>query len=55
MKFQAELTDIFGGEANYSWVRRAEFSLPDNASDLAVVLRAKAELGLPGLAVAGLT
>jgi hypothetical protein len=49
MKFQAELTDIFGGEANYSWVRRAEFSLPDNASDLAVVLRAKAELGLAGV------
>lgn len=49
MKFQAELTDTMGGEANYSWVRRAEFSLPDNASDLAVVRRAKAELGITGL------
>jgi hypothetical protein len=49
MKFQAEFTDTYGGEANYSWVRRAEFDAPDSASDLAIVRRAKAELGLSGV------
>jgi hypothetical protein len=48
MRFQAEYTDTMGGEANYSWVRRAKFSLPDDASDLQIVRRAKAELGLTG-------
>jgi hypothetical protein len=49
MKFQVELTDTFAGQANYSWVRRAEFSLPDSATDRAIVSRAKAELGLTGV------
>lgn len=48
MKWHAEYTDTFGGEANYSWAVRREFELPDDASDLAVVRRAKAELGLTG-------
>lgn len=48
MIYQAEYTDLFCGEANYSWCHRAEFTLPDNASDLAIVRRAKAELGLSG-------
>jgi hypothetical protein len=48
MKFQAELTDTFGGEANYSWVRRRTFDAPSDISDLALVRRAKAELGLTG-------
>ena len=46
MKYTAELTDLFCGEANYAWARRAEFTLPDSASDLAIVRKAKAELGL---------
>ena len=49
MKYTAELTDLFCGEANYSWVHRAEFTLPDSASDLAIVRRAKTELGLSGV------
>ena len=48
MKFTAELTDLFCGEANYAWARRAEFTLPDSASNLAIVRKAKAELGLSG-------
>lgn len=48
MKYTAELTDLFYGEANYGWVYRARFTLPDSASDLAIVRRAKAELGLSG-------
>jgi hypothetical protein len=40
-----EITDTFGGEANYSWVRRAEVSCID-ASNRAVVRRAKKALGV---------
>ena len=28
MAYAVELTDTFGGEANYSWVRRAKVSVP---------------------------
>lgn len=49
MKYRAELTDTFGGEANYSWVTRREFEAPEGISDLALVRRAKRELGLSGV------
>jgi len=49
MKFQAELTDLFCGEANYGWVHRVEFELPGNATDRQIITRGKAELGLTGL------
>lgn len=49
MRYLCEHTDTFGGEANYSWVEREEISLPDCASDLAVVRAAKAALGLSGV------
>ena len=49
MLYLCEHTDTFGGEANYSWVQREEFSLPDSASDLSVVRAAKAALGLSGV------
>lgn len=29
MKFNVEYTDTFGGEANYSWARRAAVTMPD--------------------------
>jgi len=45
---QFEHTDLYGGEANYSWVRRT--SIEDaNLSDKAIVRRAKAWAGLTGL------
>lgn len=49
MQFQAEYTDTFGGEANYAWVRRAEFEAPADASDALVMRRAKKALGLSGV------
>jgi len=49
MQFQAEYTDTFGGEANYSWVKRVEFEAPDNASDALLMRRAKKALGLEGV------
>ena len=49
LKLHCEYTDTFGGEANYSWVRRAEISLPDGSSDRKIVQTAKKELGLTGM------
>jgi hypothetical protein len=49
MLWNVELTDTFGGEANYSWARRAELELADAATDRQVVTAAKAALGLTGV------
>jgi hypothetical protein len=47
MKALVEYTDLFGGEANYSWVDRYEFDC-DNMSDAQVVRHAKSLLGISG-------
>ena len=49
MKYHYEMTDTFGGEANYSWVRRGEVELPEGASGLMLVRRVKKALGLEGV------
>ena len=49
MNFQFEMTDTFGGEANYSWVKRATFDYSDTISDRALVRRAKRWAGLSGV------
>ena len=46
IKFRFEYTDTFGGEANYSWVKRCEIEAPANISDLALMRRAKSWAGL---------
>jgi len=46
--WDVELTDTFGGEANYSWVRRDQLALPQDASRRQIVTAAKAALGLTG-------
>lgn len=46
---EAEYTDTFAGEANYSWVRRATLEIPRGTSDRAIMRRAKKALGLSGL------
>jgi hypothetical protein len=46
--YQAELTDLFCGDANYSWVNRCEFALPADATDRQIVRAAKLGLGLTG-------
>jgi hypothetical protein len=48
MRWNVELTDTFGGQANYSWVRRHSFELPASASDRRIITAAKAALGLTG-------
>jgi hypothetical protein len=49
MKINFEHTDTYGGESNYSWVRRHALELPDTTSDLALVRKAKAWANLTGL------
>lgn len=44
--WKCELTDTFAGDANYSWVRRATFTMPQGASNLAVMRAAKRALDL---------
>ena len=49
MTYNLELTDTFAGEANYSWVKRAQLDAPSNASRRSLVRRAKAWAGLTGM------
>lgn len=49
MKIQLEKTDTYQGESNYSWVKREEITLPDNASDLAIMRKVKEWAGWNGL------
>jgi hypothetical protein len=46
MQAKVEVTDTFGGEANYSWVRRYSVDAPTEAS---IVRRAKAAAGWSGI------
>lgn len=47
MSMHYEYTDTFGGEANYSWVKRGD--LPGELTDLQAMRRAKAAVGLAGV------
>jgi hypothetical protein len=50
MTIHIEVTDLFGGEANYSWVRR--FDLPEltgKATTLALVRAVKLAIGWNGM------
>ena len=47
--YQVEYTDTFGGEANYSWVRRASFTGPDDMPQREVMRKARALVGLTGV------
>ena len=44
-----EVTDLFGGEANYAWVERSKLRVPDDISDLALVRRIKSVAGYSGI------
>ena len=44
-----EVTDTFGGQANYSWVDRYVIRTPDDISDLALVRRIKSVAGYSGI------
>jgi len=44
-----EVTDTYGGEANYSWVYRYAVHTADDISDLALVRRIKSAAGYSGI------
>lgn len=46
MKYLVEYTDTYCGCANYSWCKRHELELPKDISDISLVRKAKAALGL---------
>ncbi len=47
--WDVEVTDTFGGQANYSWVERSKLRVPDDISDLALVRRIKSVAGYSGI------
>lgn len=49
IQYNIEVTDTFGGQANYDWVRRAQIDVSDGISDLALVRKAKKAVGLNGV------
>ena len=44
-----EYTDTFGGEANYSWVKRGEYQESHSTPDALIVKKVKALVGLTGV------
>jgi len=48
MKVKVEVTDTYGGEANYSWVKRKELDLMNTLSNYSIVRRVKKEIGWSG-------
>jgi hypothetical protein len=46
--WNVEHTDTFGGEANYSWVNRASFEMPEHATQRDIVRKAKELIGETG-------
>ena len=49
MRYDIEMTDTFGGEANYCWVRRATIEVPDGTDTSRIIVRrAKKALGITG-------
>jgi len=44
-----EVTDTFGGEANYCWVNRYEITTAGGISNLALVRRIKSVTGYSGI------
>ena len=47
--WDVEVTDLFGGEANYCWVNRYAVRTSDDISDLALVRRIKSVAGYSGI------
>lgn len=49
MFIQVELTDTFGGESNYSWVKRYRLEHKPDETDRALMRRVKQTLGWSGI------
>jgi len=48
MKLRYEMTDTFGGESNYSWVKRGEIENP-SSSHRGLITQVKSILGVSGM------
>lgn len=48
-KYKLELTDTFGGEANYTWVKRTTLELPEGAGDKWLGVFAREWAGFTGV------
>ena len=48
VKWDVEMTDTFGGEPNYSWIKRGTTLVQEGASRLSIVRAIKRELGISG-------
>lgn len=46
VKYEIEYTDTFCGEANYAWCHRKTIEIPESASDLALIRKAKKAMGI---------
>jgi hypothetical protein len=51
MKANIEITDTFGGEANYAWVRRYTLDLPDMCTTDYAVRQVKRHIDWTGTAL----
>ena len=49
MKAFITVTDTFGGEPNFGWVRKKLITFPDNLSDRALIRRAKKAVNISGV------
>jgi hypothetical protein len=49
LRIKIEVTDTFGGEANYSWVNRHELLAHESITDLQIMRLVKKEIGWTGL------
>ena len=49
VKISVTHTDTFGGEPNYGWVKRHEFTIHKHASQRNIVRKAKALAGMTGV------
>lgn len=47
--YEVKYTDTFGGQPNYSWVKRHKFFAADNMSERDVMCIAKRLVGLTGV------
>ena len=48
-KYEVVVTDTFGDELNYAWVRQATIEMLEGESDLALMRRAKKAVGYTGV------
>jgi hypothetical protein len=49
MKYNIEITDTYGGEANYCWVKRLDIEVDKDASDLSLIRKVKKAVGWNGI------